>query len=127
MRDARVTVPMLRQKTIEATSDEPGAPVRVRLALQDDLMDELRVLVESDRLLTDQAQDLALVDIEVDTGDRAYHPVARVERRLEAADPQDGSVGVLGRQRFNLGSIASRSPSPRRLKPSWRRRTSSPM
>jgi hypothetical protein len=51
MKDSRIQVPMLRQKTIEPTATKPGAPVRVRLDLQDEVMHKLRVLVENDRLL----------------------------------------------------------------------------
>ena len=49
LKGARITVPMLRRKTVEPTA---GDDVRVRLTLQDELMDRLRVLVENDRLLT---------------------------------------------------------------------------
>ncbi len=52
MADARIVVPMLRQRAITPTADSPGAPVRVSLTLQDDIMGDLRVLVEHDRLLT---------------------------------------------------------------------------
>lgn len=46
----RIQVPMLRQQSIEPTSDKPGAPLRVRLELQDPRMDTLLVLVENDRV-----------------------------------------------------------------------------
>ncbi|MGD2109167.1 MAG: hypothetical protein PVI86_07220 [Phycisphaerae bacterium] len=55
MLDARITAPMLRQKTVEPMRDEsPDADdrVRVKLQLQDDIMGRLRVLVEDDRALT---------------------------------------------------------------------------
>ncbi len=54
MNESRIQVPMLRQKTVEATSKEPGAPIRVRLDLQDEVMHKVRVLVENDRLLVPQ-------------------------------------------------------------------------
>ena len=52
MAGSRISVPMLRQKTVEPVSKEAGAPLRVRIELQDEVMDQLRVLVENDRLLT---------------------------------------------------------------------------
>jgi hypothetical protein len=52
MKDSRIHAPMLRQKTVEPTGPEAGAPVRVRLELQDERSGDLRVLVENDRLLT---------------------------------------------------------------------------
>jgi len=54
MRDSRIQVPMLRQKTVEPAGAAPDAPVRVRIELQDEVMNKLRVLVESDRLLAAQ-------------------------------------------------------------------------
>ena len=50
MESARVTVPLLRQKTIEPVEGNPDL-VRVRLQLQDEVMDQLIVLVEQDRAL----------------------------------------------------------------------------
>jgi len=55
LEQARIQVPMLRQKTIEPVDGREGAPLRVRLELQDDVMGELRVLVENDRVLTREA------------------------------------------------------------------------
>jgi PHD/YefM family antitoxin component YafN of YafNO toxin-antitoxin module len=52
LQGCRVRVPMLRQKTIEPIDDGEDAPLRVHLVLQDDVMGELRVLVENDRELT---------------------------------------------------------------------------
>ena len=49
MRDARVTAPLLRQKTIEPVGDD-GAEVRFRLDLQDDVIGEFQLLVTNDRL-----------------------------------------------------------------------------
>ena len=49
MSDSRVQVPMLRQKTV---GKPEGGLVRVRLELQDPVMDRLRVSVQNDRLLT---------------------------------------------------------------------------
>ena len=54
MSDCRIEVPMLRQKTIEPigeANDGAGESVRVKLEFQDEVMGQLRVLVENDRLL----------------------------------------------------------------------------
>ena len=51
MAGSRISVPMLRLKTVEPMGKEPGAPLRVRIELQDEVMDQLRILVENDRLV----------------------------------------------------------------------------
>ena len=55
MRDARISTPMLRRKTVEPLDAKNAeSPLRVRLELQGDAMNDLRVLVENDRLLKDE-------------------------------------------------------------------------
>ena len=55
MRDARISTPMLRRKTVEPLdAKKADSPLRVRLELQGDAMNDLRVLVENDRLLKDE-------------------------------------------------------------------------
>jgi len=53
--DAKIEVPQLREKKLEPIGDD-GKFVRVRLQLQDEVMGQLRVLVESDRLRTAEVQ-----------------------------------------------------------------------
>ena len=60
MADSRISVPMLRQKTIEPIDKKPGSPVRVTIELQDEVMDQLRMLLESDRLLTAGSHDVPI-------------------------------------------------------------------
>ncbi len=50
LREARVHVPLLRQKSIEPEPGQAGM-LRVRLELQDDVMEQVRVLIEHDRAL----------------------------------------------------------------------------
>ncbi len=51
--DAQISAPQLRQKTIEPLAGQAGREqVRVRLELQDAVMDDLRVLIEHDTLYT---------------------------------------------------------------------------
>ena len=64
MADSRIAVPMLRQKTVEPFASlqppragapagkKPEAMVRVHVELQDDVMNDFRILVQSDRMLT---------------------------------------------------------------------------
>ena len=51
MADARIHVPLLRQKTLSPVNKEESSPIRVRLELQDEVMGDLQVLIESDRML----------------------------------------------------------------------------
>lgn len=69
--DARISVPMLRSRTIEPADDRPGW-VRVRLDLQDAVMGRLRVLIESDRLLTAASHPVPIPIIEMGVTDRRY-------------------------------------------------------
>jgi len=50
MRDCRIHVPLLQEKTIRPAGLGNDAPWRVTLDLQDDVIGQLRVLVENDRL-----------------------------------------------------------------------------
>jgi len=70
MKDARITVPMLRERRIEPASNAPDAPLRVTLTLQDAVMGGLRVLVENDRLLTGETQLAPIPVVEIGHTDR---------------------------------------------------------
>ncbi len=53
MADARISTPLLAaEDDCRRWPRRPAAPVRVHLELQSDVMNDLRVLVENDRLLT---------------------------------------------------------------------------
>ena len=53
MADARISTPMLRRKTVAPVDPKAAdSPLRVQIELQGDAMNDLRVLVENDRLLT---------------------------------------------------------------------------
>lgn len=56
LKDARISVPLLREKTVAPAADKPGW-VKVTLLLQDDVTEQLRVLIEDDQLLTEQSCD----------------------------------------------------------------------
>ena len=67
---ARVTVPLLRQKTVEAV---PGAgEVRFILELQDEVMNELRVVVDGDRLLVPGEHEAPVPVLETGETERRY-------------------------------------------------------
>lgn len=51
MRDARIDVPMLQLKRIVPLNDQADSPLHVKIDLQDDVMNELRILIRNDRLL----------------------------------------------------------------------------
>ncbi len=51
MRDASIEVPMLQRKILSPVSEGEESPVAVRLELQEDVMEQLRVLVRADRKL----------------------------------------------------------------------------
>lgn len=76
--DARVSVPLLRQKTVTpvAASDE----VQFTLELQDQVMGQLRVLVEHDRLLTGEKQRIRLPAVDTGRTDRQYLAVESAGR-----------------------------------------------
>jgi len=68
--DARISAPLLRQKTVTPEAD--AERVRVVLELQDEVMNQLRVLVESDRLLTGDAQTIRLPRVLTGSAARRY-------------------------------------------------------
>jgi len=72
LKDARISTPQLRQKTVTPTADQPDAPVRVRLELQDKVMGQLRVLVQNDRQLTADTHHAPIPVVETGTTTRRY-------------------------------------------------------
>ena len=102
MREARVHVPGLRMQTVE---EAPGGMVRVRLELQDQLLGRLRVLVASDRLLTDGSHEAPIPVVETGTTEHRYvalESAGRDEVVVEAAEQIDS----LGRQQAEWRRVA---------------------
>ncbi|NUQ63983.1 MAG: hypothetical protein HUU20_16010, partial [Pirellulales bacterium] len=110
MKAGRIRVPMLREKTIEPAGEGPAAPVRVKLELQDEVMDQLRVLVENDRLLTAESQQAPVPVVETGRTDRRFVVLESagrdevVVKQVEGLDPltrqqQDWQhlTGILGK------------------------------
>jgi autotransporter-associated beta strand protein len=69
MRDAQISTPMLRRKTVEPLdAKNTESPLRVRLELQGDAMNDLRVLVANDRLLKEETHVAPLPSFETADG-----------------------------------------------------------
>jgi hypothetical protein len=105
MKGARISVPMLRQKTLTPTSAEPGAPLRVRLALQDEVMGDLKVLVENDRLLTDAAHEAPIPVVETGRADRRYVALESAGRD-EVIVGKSAGLEPLSRQQKEWAAVA---------------------
>ena len=71
LRDSQITVPRLRQKTIESVEGD-ASQVRVRLELQDQVIDDLIILVENSRSLTSEDYSAPIPTIETGTTDFRY-------------------------------------------------------
>ena len=104
MKDARIQVPLLRQKTITPVGDD-GAMVRVRLELQDEVMDDLRVLVENDRLLSAGTHDVPIPVVETGRTDRRYVAIESAGRDEVVIAQQDG-LESLNRQQKEWAAVA---------------------
>ncbi len=96
LRNARIRVPRLRQKTVVDADDREGW-VRVTLELEDDVLGQLRVLIEHDRVLTSDVQHIG--NVVVETGRTIKHYVTlessgrdeviiETQAGLEPLDPQ---------------------------------------
>jgi len=90
MKDARISVPMLRERTVEPLTSEPESPVRVRLALQDEIMGRVRVLIENDRALGAEAFRVPLAMVETGRTDRRYVALESAGRDEVAVESQVG-------------------------------------
>jgi hypothetical protein len=106
MKDSRISVPMLRQKTVEPVADKPGAPLRVRLELQDEVMDQLRVLVVNDRLLTAQLQTAPIPVVRTGRTDRQFVALESAGRDEVVVEKAEG-LEVLTRQQREWGKLTS--------------------
>ncbi|HEY5311197.1 MAG TPA: hypothetical protein VIK18_01715, partial [Pirellulales bacterium] len=104
LRDARISVPLLRQKTIELLPGPAGnRQVRVRLELQDAVMNELRVLVEHDRLHTRDAQEAAIPVLETGRTNGRYVAIESAGRDEVVVEKTAGLEPLLrGQQEWQL-------------------------
>jgi hypothetical protein len=106
MADSRIFVPMLRQKTVEPVDKEPGSPVRVKIELQDDMMDELRVLVENDHLLTPGSHEAPVPCVEQGRMNRRYVAIESTGRdSVQVENESRREMDVLGRHQKEWESL----------------------
>ena len=105
MKEARISAPLLRQKVVEPAGDEADAPVRVRLTLQDQVMDELRVLVENDRLLEGDAFAVPIPVVETGRTTRRYVALESAGRDEVVVTATDG-LEPLGRRQKEWATVA---------------------
>ncbi|MFH1417835.1 MAG: hypothetical protein ABII12_06060 [Planctomycetota bacterium] len=104
MKDARISVPLLRQKTVEPGPMEPAPMVRVRLTLQDDVMGELRVLVEDDRLLTRDVHTAPIPIVETGSTNHRYAVLESAGRDEVVVEKHDG-LEIVSRQQKEWRSL----------------------
>jgi hypothetical protein len=90
LRDARISAPMLREKTVEPMGDGAKDRVRVRLELQEEVMDSLRVLVESDRLLSSEKYAAPIPVVETGETDHRYITLESAGRDEIVVDAREG-------------------------------------
>jgi len=96
MRDARISAPMLRQKTVEPVAGG-GAQVRVRIELQEEVMGSLRVLVKNDRLASGEKYTVPAPLVETGQTDHRYITLESAGRDEIVIDAREG-VDPIGRE-----------------------------
>jgi len=107
MKEARISVPLLREKTVEPVGPEPDAPLRVRLTLQDQVMDQLRVLVENDRLLVGKGFEAPIPVVETGRTDRRYVAIESAGRDEVIIDNEKTQgLEPLSRQQKEWAAVA---------------------
>ena len=99
MKEARISAPLLREKTVEPAGPGPDAPLRVRLTLQDQVMDELRVLVENDRLLVGEVFEAPIPVVETGRTDRRYVAIESAGRDEVVVEAAEGLEPLSRRQK----------------------------
>ena len=95
MSDARISAPMLRQKTIAPLAGDKSGRLRVQLELQEEVMNNLRVLVEDDRLLTGEKYLAPIPEVETGETDQRYVTLESAGRDEIVVDQRE-SVDPVG-------------------------------
>jgi hypothetical protein len=108
MQGATISVPLLRQQIIEPAGD---GRVRVRLQLQDAVMDQLRVLIENDRPWTRGPQRALLPVVETGQTDGRYLMLESSGRGEVVVDSHVGLESLVrGQQQWQaLAQLVGRS------------------
>lgn len=104
MRDARITAPLLRQKTIEPIADQPNR-VRVKLELQDEVTEQFIVAVEHDRALTGNTFESPIPVIENATTEHRFVVLENVGRD-ELVVSTANQITELNRQQTQWNKLA---------------------
>ncbi len=88
LREARISAPLLRQKTVEDV--ERTGQVRVRLELQDEVVGQFRVLVENDRPLSSEPQSVPIPQVETGQTTQRFVSLETSGREEVLIDQQEG-------------------------------------
>jgi hypothetical protein len=104
LEQARITVPHLRQKIVTPGPDAEA--VAVVLELQDQVTGEVRVLIEHDRLLTEQEQEITLPSVDTGRTDRQCLAVESAGRDEVLVDP-GSDFEVLTPQQKDWGLVSA--------------------
>jgi hypothetical protein len=108
LRNSQITVPLLRQKTITPVEGDAGQ-VRVRLELQDQVIDELIVLVQNSRSLTSDNYIAPVPTIETGATDFRYVVIESVGRDEVVVSKNEGFL-ELNRQLSQWKQLAQILP-----------------
>lgn len=99
LKDARITAPMLRTRTMEPATQDAAGPMRIKLAFQDEIMGRIRVLVEHDRPLTADAINVHRPSVETGSTKRVFASFESAGRDEVVVDQSTGFDPVVPGQR----------------------------
>ena len=102
--DAKISVPLLRQKTVAAVEANPQW-ARVKLELQDAVIGRLRVLIEDDRLLRYDTQQAPIPIVETGRTDQRFVTLENLGRDEAVVESHHG-LEPLNRQQAQRHALA---------------------
>jgi hypothetical protein len=111
LRESRISAPLLRRKTIEPLEETPdiadaNGRIRVRLDLQDEVIGQFRVLIEHDRLVTDDLQPAVIPAIETGRTEQRFVTLESLGRDELVVEKPTG-LEPLTRQQQAWGKLAA--------------------
>ncbi|MFO0868071.1 MAG: hypothetical protein U0935_03915 [Pirellulales bacterium] len=107
LRAARISTPLLRQKSLETVAGDAGDErVRVRLTLQDEVMGQIRVLIEHDRLFSADRQEVPLPQVETGRTEQRFVTLESTNRDELVVASSEG-LEPLTRQQQAWGKLAA--------------------
>lgn len=109
MADSRISAPLMQRKTVTPAGDQFPGMVRVEIELQEEAMDDIRVLVENDRLLGAGVQEAPMPIIVGDVRVGRRYLVLENAGRGELVVDQDKLRGMdpLGSRRKEWAELKS--------------------